>query len=104
MSLLYPKTTKKKRSKHISNTALKEYAICEVCGKNQATETHEIFNGSLRNKSIQYEAQVKICRTCHDSAIIKLLLKQIWQYELMKKHSWSMKDWREIFGKSYIKE
>jgi len=32
---------------------------------NEATDTHEIFPGNNRNKSIEYKLQVRVCHACH---------------------------------------
>ena len=100
--LLFPKIKTHKKSKHISNKRLKEYFTCEVCGVNQAIETHEIYGSHNRNKSIKYGAQVKICRECHSNQQIINRLKVEWQYKLMEKHHWSIEKWIAIWGKSWI--
>ena len=42
---------------------------------NQATDTHEIFDGANRKNSIKYKLQVRVCRYCNCHRLSRSLEK-----------------------------
>jgi ribosome-binding protein aMBF1 (putative translation factor) len=110
VALIFEKPKKKrKRTKHIPNKRITENIPCEICGKQRATSTHEVFNGRVnRNKSIEYGAQMKLCEICHrawhDAKIDTKPYKQQHQKRIMKQEGWSMEKWIQEFGKNELDE
>lgn len=109
MGLMYEKPKKKKkRSNHITNPKITEPTICELCHKQWATQTHEVFGGNNRNKSIHYGAQLKVCLWCHDNwhqyRFAVLPHKQWWQNHIMNEEDWDLDRWRKEFGKNWFTE
>jgi hypothetical protein len=106
---MYPKPKRKKqKSTHITNPRLDYDEICEICGK-QAHCTHELKGGSMRNKSIQYGFQMKLCTTCHRNYHEKYTkeqknhLRYKKQLEIMKERDWTLINWMAIFKESWLR-
>lgn len=103
----YPKPKRRKgnKNRHISNERITEYIPCNIC-KAPAVETHEIYYGDsyLRNTSMKYKAQIKVCKKCHTDihAGKHQQLKQEFQYRLMEKHDFTEEEFRRIFYKNYL--
>lgn len=60
---------KKKKSNHISNERITEPTTCDICGRNNATSTHEWFYDGTsvsRNYCIANNYQYKLCAICHE--------------------------------------
>lgn len=79
---------------------------CFVCGrKDRPLQRHEVIHGPYREKSKRYGTWVVVCDYCHDKAhhdaMLDRKLKVILQHAAMKKHGWTMDQWREIFGKNF---
>lgn len=79
--------------------------FCRRCGR-PATETHHIFNASLRKKSEEYGAVIPLCRRCHEmyhnNAEEYRKLKAEWQRKIMEEHDMSIEEWRLEFYKNYL--
>lgn len=88
---------------------------CFICGRNgveDPLEEHHIFPGAaLRKKSEKYGLTVLLCgkrchregkKSAHRNRETQLMLKQWAQRKAMEENGWSVEDWREEFGKSYI--
>lgn len=87
---------------------------CHLCGKNGACdplERHHVFEGRNRNNSEKYGAVVYLCgHECHregkDSVhrnrFVSLTLKEEFQRKIMKEQNWTVEDFIEVFGRSYI--
>ena len=110
--MMYPKPKKtkhKNKYSHISNKRITEYTPCYVCGS-ISTSNHEIYFGDSyrRNKSIEYNAQVKLCDKCHrkihnGDGKLDQELKKAFQYKLMAENDWTVEEFRNKFkGKSYV--
>jgi len=100
---------KKKKSKHYQNDRITENVVCEMCKMRNATENHELKGGhSFRNSSCENEFQLKLCRTCHHgweqqlSKIEKDLIRAIKQRDLMDKNDWTVEQFRDRIGISYL--
>lgn len=77
---------------------------CFLCGKHIKTDTHEIFGGSNRKKSIKYGLIVYLCRACHSKADtdekIKKDLHNIGRAKFIKEYD--KEKFLKEFGKNYI--
>lgn len=86
--------------------------ICKGNGGYWGLDEHHVFYGvANRKKSEKYGLKVYLCHhDCHifgDNAVhknaeIDRRLKAKVQKIAMKHYQWSVEDFREIFGKSYI--
>lgn len=94
--------------RHISNPRPTENDLCIVCGYPFA-ETHEVFFGNayLRNKSIEYGCQEKLCVFHHREGKNAVHNNRQFDLELKRKHQARLlEDMTEIefikiFGKLY---
>lgn len=108
MSLKYPKPTKKKKSRHISNERITDIIPCEVCGVRNATETHELKGGGWRNTSIQYGFQLKLCSKCHKdwelefSKEKKRTYRANKQLKVMENHNLTVTQFINILDTNYL--
>lgn len=79
---------------------------CHCCGKGGDLVRHEVFHGSNRKKSKAYGCWVLLCPECHRE--IHSTAKKDWQLhwegqiKAMEFYGWSIEDFRERFGKSYV--
>lgn len=84
------------RDKNISKTG-----YCEVCGKWTAfLDSHEIYGGSNRKRSIQHGFVKRICRMCHQNEAVVSILRIETQIEFERTHT--RHEFIEIIGKSYL--
>lgn len=75
--------------------------ICEVCGRySKQLDSHEIYGGSNRKRSIKHKFVKLLCRKCHDNKEIIKQLRIDTQKEYMKTHI--KEEFIELIGKSYI--
>ena len=90
-------------------------SYCYLCGMNrnlEPLEEHHIFNGSNRKWSEKYGLKVYLhgCK-CHrlgpDSVHVNAEIRETLQDEAqriaMKHYKWSIDDFRNIFGRNYLK-
>ena len=83
---------------------------CELCGKYEALELHHIYGGARRKISDKYGAVIYLCHNCHNeppkgvhfNKEIRLQLQAETQEQLMDAYGWTVEEFRQIFGKSYI--
>ena len=89
---------------------------CYLCGRNAhadywGLDEHHVFGGSNRQISERYGLKVYLCHDkCHEfgkesvhkNAEISNQLKAKVQLIAMKHYEWTISDWLERFGKSYI--
>lgn len=84
---------------------------CYICGRTEWIERHHIFNGTAnRKKSEKYGLTVHLCHWCHNeppngvhfNSNRDLRLKRLAQEQAMEYYGWTMDEFREIFGKSYL--
>jgi hypothetical protein len=77
---------------------------CEICHVREATDTHEVFGGCRRKKSIQYGLQMRVCRQCHteyqNDYEFMLPYKQKYQQMFIDQYGWDL--WWKEMGKSWI--
>lgn len=82
---------------------------CFFCGKRGDLARHEVFHGSNRTRSKNLGCWVYLCPECHtklhskDPALDRQL-KQIGQRKAMEWYDWTIEDFRERFGKSYVEK
>ena len=80
--------------------------VCFFCEASGDLARHEIFNASNRNNSKAYGAWVSLCPRCHmkvhDFPEYSRDLKRIGQMRCMAEYDWSIDDFRERFGKSWL--
>ena len=79
---------------------------CYVCGKQGDLVRHEIFHGFLRPVSKKWGCWVTLCPRCHADlhehpADYRWLQTEA-QRLAMIRHGWSLEDFRNVFGKSYL--
>lgn len=84
---------------------------CFLCGRTDWIERHHIFNGTAnRKKSEKYGLTVHLCHWCHNeppygvhfNSNRDLMLKRFAQEQAMEYYGWTVDEFREIFGKSYL--
>ena len=80
---------------------------CFLCCKTGDLARHEVFHGSNRTKSKALGCWVYLCPKCHDDLHSRnpekdWMLHKIGQLKEMSHYDWSIKDFRERFGKSYV--
>lgn len=80
--------------------------FCYRCGKYGATDWHHIFNAANKKQSEKYGAMIKLCRPCHDYIHRYKMLdtKIMAQDKVMDYYKFSEDEFRDIFGKIWIKE
>lgn len=81
-----------------------EDRVCFNCEASGDLARHEIFNGYNRQKSKAYGLWVNLCPRCHmqihdhpDRS-----LKVAGQIRCMAEYGWTVEEFRERFGKSYV--
>ncbi len=75
--------------------------ICEVCGRySKQLDSHEIYGGSNRKRSIKHKFVKLLCRKCHDNKEIIKQLRIDTQKEYEKTHT--RQEFIDLIGKSYI--
>ena len=101
-------TTIKKKSKKLArlerqrDKGIVKEGICEVCGKySKYLDSHEIFGGSNRKRSIQHKFVKLICRKCHDNENVIKQLRIDTQKEYEKTHT--RQEFINLIGKSYLR-
>ena len=88
-------------------SVISEEEACYLCGKEGDLVRHEIFFGPNRKKSKALGCWVKLCPGCHRrlhtrDPEIDWKLHRIGQRKAMNHYNWSIKQFRERFGKSWI--
>lgn len=101
-------TTIKKKSKKLArlerqrDKGIVKEGICEVCGKySKYLDSHEIFGGSNRKRSIQHKFVKLICPKCHSNETIINQLRIDTQKEYEKTHT--RQEFINLIGKSYLR-
>ena len=89
---------------------------CFICGRNgngDRLEHHHVFGAALRPKSEKYGLVVLLCgegchrtgkNSVHVNAKINRILQRKVQLKAMTFYGWSEDEFREIFGKSYLRK
>ena len=83
---------------------------CYICGRTSCLEDHHIFFGiKNRENSEKYGLKVWLCvqhhrggAGVHKNRSLDLEIKADAQRAAMKKYAWSIKDFINIFGRTYI--
>ena len=76
---------------------------CDYCDKfSNHLDTHEVYGGSNRQRSIQHNFVKTLCRECHSNPEVISNLRIDFQKEFEKDHT--REEFISITGKSYIKE
>ena len=87
---------------------------CFLCGRNgrgDRLERHHIFGGSNRKHSEKYGLVVDLCGerchrngeySAHRNAEVAAYLHRYGQEKAMKEQGWTVEQFRDRFGKSYI--
>lgn len=75
---------------------------CEYCGIYSKLDSHEVYSGCNRKRSILNGFVALICRNCHQNEKIIAELKIKYQKEYEKTHT--REEFIKLIGKSYIKE
>lgn len=82
---------------------LTKEGICEFCGKySKRLDSHEIFGGSNRQRSIRHKFVKLICLKCHSNENIINQLRIDTQKEYEKTHT--REEFIKIIGKSYLRK
>ena len=77
---------------------------CIICG-NKKDHLHEIFFGSNRKKSMQYDFVIPLCSTCHFEMHRNKEWQEYWHVkgqEYWEKNIGTREEFIEVFGKSYL--
>ena len=80
---------------------------CCICGKSGDLVRHEVFHGPNRTKSKALGCWVYLCPKCHTELhskdpLLDWQLRRAGQLKAMAAYNWSVEDFRERFGKSYV--
>lgn len=81
---------------------------CRLCGRIGFMNTHHVFGGSYRKLSDYYGATVTLCPECHryihsaQGVEDKEQLQFEIQTELMDAYNWTIRDWLNIWNKSWL--
>ena len=80
---------------------------CANCKRETDLVRHEIFHGSLRQKSKAYGLWVRLCPECHMKLHNKFpewdrALKKVGEAACILEYDWSVKDFRDRFFKNYL--
>lgn len=110
MSLMFEKPKKKKKkSKHYQNPRITDIIECDMCHNANATDNHELKGGvSFRNSSCEAKFQLKLCSPCHrkwEQVLTKKeknVIRAYKQRSLMELNNWTIEDFREHVGISYL--
>jgi len=101
-------TTIKKKSKKLvklerqRDENLVKEGICEFCGNySRHLDSHEVYGGSNRKRSIKHKFVKLLCRKCHDNKEIIKQLRIDTQKEYMKTHT--EEEFMKLIGKSYLR-
>ena len=80
--------------------------FCFRCGCYGATDWHHIFNASNKKQSEKYGAMIRVCRPCHNEIHKSEMLetKIMAQEKIMDYYKLTEDEFRDIFGKIWIKE
>lgn len=87
----------KERDKNLIKTGQ-----CQICGKYTKLDSHEVYGGSNRKRSIKYGFIALLCRECHSNENIIQELRKIYQKEYEKTHT--RDEFIKIIGKNYLME
>lgn len=88
-----------------------DLTCCFICGRHdRKLDRHEPFSGAYRNKSKADGLWVMLCHEdCHEGrngvhgdAQKARELRQYAQKEAMYHYGWSLDEWRQRYGKSYL--
>lgn len=88
---------------------LGDWSFCAICFQfAPKLHRHEVFHndmgGRLRDKSKKYGLWLSVCPVCHARLHARDNgLKEKAQRMAMRKYGWSLDDWRDRFGKNYLK-
>ena len=77
---------------------------CIIC-KRKKEHLHEIFFGSNRQKSMQYNFVIPLCHECHTEMHINKEWQEYWHVkgqEYWERFIGSREEFIEVFGKSYL--
>lgn len=82
-------------------------AGCFNCNREQDLQRHEIYHGPYRQKSKAYGLWVRLCPECHMKLHNKFpewdrALKKVGEAACILEYDWSIKDFRDRFGKNYL--
>ena len=82
---------------------------CYRCGFCGDLARHEVFHGNNREKSKALGCWVTLCPRCHarlhqQDPAMDWELKREGQIRAMAHYGWTVKEFRERFGKSYVEE
>ena len=101
----------KKRSNKLIKREKERYSIiyqdlsrCCLCGSKIGIELNEIYEGSYRQRSIDYGMVTPLCHNCHklfhNDSNVNLYYKVMFQKEFMKNHT--LEEFIDLFGQNYI--
>lgn len=96
------RTNKQNKLEKQRDKNLIKKGYCQYCGKyNDRLDTHEVYGGSNRKRSILNGFVILLCRQCHQNEKIINQLKIDTQIKFEQNHS--REEFIKIIGKSYIK-
>lgn len=103
----YPKPKYKSKHKVRNNPKPTANDFCAICGQPYA-ELHEIFYGPLRQKSIEYKLQKRLCErhhrlgkdAVHNNPEFDNKLKMEYQQKFEAEHG--HEEWMLQFGRNYL--
>lgn len=93
---------------HYAPSVVEDQDRCFVCGRRSGKlDRHEVFHGPFRDKSKRLGCWVLLCDVCHGELHHKgggldREVKERVQRIAMEHYQWTVDDFRERFGKSYI--
>lgn len=80
---------------------------CIFCGSTEPLNRHEVFHGPYRSKAKRLGLWANICPECHrqlhnSRPEMDKQLKQVGQWAAMGHYGWTVQQFRDNFGKSYL--
>lgn len=97
------KSTKLAKLERQRDRNMVKEGICEFCGNySKHLDSHEVYGGSNRKRSILHGFVKKLCRECHSNKKIIEKLRIDVQIEFEQTHT--REEFIAIIGKSYLKE
>ena len=79
---------------------------CFICGRTEPLHNHHCIEGSYRKASDRYGLCVWLCvehhMMAHDNETMMQYLRQTAQRKAMEHYGWSVDDFREHIGRSFL--
>lgn len=79
---------------------------CYICGRTEPLHKHHCFEGAYRSASERWGATIYLCTACHmrahENESLLQYLRAKAQRELMKYYGWTVDEFRQHIGRSFL--